>query len=116
MRTSVDQLVNHISLVLDASSSMQKHQKKVLEVAKGEIENLAKKSQDMCQDTRISIYSFSNEVKCLVYDKDVLRLPDISRYYEVQGMTALIDATLKSMEDMNRFIPVKTDHIKVKDP
>lgn len=110
MQTAVDQLVNHVSLVLDCSSSMSMHERKVLEVAKSEIANLAKKSEDMCQDTRISIYSFADKVNCLVYDKDVLRLPSIDRYYKIGGMTALIDATIKSIDDLGKAQQMYGDH------
>jgi hypothetical protein len=93
-------LINHVALVLDASGSMSRHQSQLIKVADEQIAYLAKKSQEMDQETRVTIYSFDNNVRCLVYDKDVLRLPSIKELYRIGGATALIEATLKSLDDL----------------
>jgi hypothetical protein len=92
--------INHIALVLDASGSMMRHKGALIKVADQQIEYLAQRSKELEQETRVTIYTFDDEVKCLVYDKDVLRLPSIKTLYRTGGMTALIDATLRSQDDL----------------
>lgn len=93
-------IINHIALVLDASGSMSRHQHQLIKVADDQITYLAQRSKELDQETRVTIYSFDDKVECLVYDKDVLRLPSIKTLYKIGGMTALIDATLKSQDDL----------------
>lgn len=92
--------INHVVLVLDASSSMQNLGSTVVKVADNQIKYLANRSRELDQETRVTVYSFSDTVKCLIYDKDVLRLPSISNLYKLGGMTALIDAAVLSQEDL----------------
>lgn len=95
-------IINHFGLVLDASSSMSELVDSVVQVADGLIKHFAARSQEMGQETRISIWTFSyhSDISCVVWDKDVLRLPSIKDFYKVYGSTALIDATLKSIDDL----------------
>lgn len=81
---------------------MQRNSKKVIEVADAQVAYLAQRSKTLDQETRITVYSFSsvNTPKCLVYDKDVLRMPSIAGLYHVGGMTALIDATILTLDDL----------------
>lgn len=92
--------INHVALVLDASSSMYRHSDKLIEVVDTLVQHLAKRSQELDQETRVTVYIFSNNVRCVIYDKDVLRLPSIKAHYHTGGMTALIDATLRSQDDL----------------
>lgn len=94
--------INHVVLVLDASLSMRSRRSDLIRVADSQIKYLARRSQELDQETRVTVYSFSDsrDISCLVYDKDVLRLPSIAQMYTVGGMTALIDATLRSMVEL----------------
>lgn len=94
--------INHIVLVLDASLSMTRHAQELIKVADNQIAYLARRSKELDQETRVTVYSFSdaNSIKCLVYDKDVLRMPSIAGLYRADGMTALIDATLLALNDL----------------
>lgn len=92
--------VNHIALVLDASGSMAKHKQALIKVADEQIAYLAKRSQELNQETRVTVYTFNSTPKCVIYDKDVLRLPSIASFYNPSGQTALINATLLSQEDL----------------
>lgn len=94
--------INHIVLVLDASSSMWGRSKELIKVADDQIKYLAQRSKDLDQETRITVYSFSdrNKIHCLIYDKDVLRMPSIVQLYKVEGVTALIDATILALDDL----------------
>lgn len=92
--------INHVALVLDASASMGHNLDKVIEVADAQVQHLAQLSKDLDQETRVTIYTFNYGVECVVYDKDVLRLPSIKEHYRTTGMTALIDATMTSLDDL----------------
>lgn len=94
--------INHIVLVLDASASMNNHEHELIKVADNQIQYLAQRSKELDQETRVTVYSFSNwsNIKCLIYDKDVLRMPSISNLYETYDVTALIDATLLAIDDL----------------
>lgn len=104
--------INHIGLVLDASGSMQPHEDKLIEIADNQIKHLATRSQELDQETRISVWVFSgwNEIRCVVWDKDVLRLPSIKRYYKTMNMTALVDAAMQSISDMETTSQIHGDH------
>lgn len=92
--------VNHIALVLDASGSMDRHATALIKVADDLIAHLALRSKELDQETRITVYTFAASVKCVIYDKDVLRLPSIRTLYRAGGWTTLIDATLLSQADL----------------
>lgn len=102
--------INHIALVLDESGSMNGLRDEVIKVADAEIKHLAKRSQELDQETRITVYTFSDTIKCIVYDKDVLRLPSLKQCYRPSGNTALIDATIKSVNDLLQTPQLYGDH------
>lgn len=102
--------INHIVFVLDKSGSMRHIADSLLKVFKNQIAFLAQRSKEMDQETRVSVYTFSENVECLIYDKDVLRLPDISKYYQTGGNTDLIQGTLKSIEDLEKTPQLYGDH------
>lgn len=103
-------LINHIAMVLDGSSSMYNHTKKLIEVTDEQIRHLALRSEEMNQETRVSVYLFSDTVECLIFDMDVMRLPSISDLYKAHGMTALIDAVVKSQQDLSTTSQIYGDH------
>lgn len=105
-------IINHIGLVLDASSSMSHLTSSVIKVADAQVAYLAQRSKEMGQETRISIwiFSYANMIDCVVWDMDVLRLPSIASYYVPYGNTALIDATLKSIGDLSETPERYGDH------
>jgi hypothetical protein len=102
--------INHIALVLDESSSMWSHRDEVIKVADAQIAYLAQRSKEMDQETRITVYTFANSAKCVIYDKDVLRLPSIRQYYSPNGMTALLDATDLALDDLGHIWEGYGDH------
>ncbi len=105
-------IINHIGLVLDASASMAPHVRDLIKVADGQIKHLATRSQELDQETRISVWTFSEStlIKCVVWDKDVLRLPSIAEFYRTSGRTAFIDATLQSISDLSETPERYGDH------
>ena len=104
--------INHVALILDASSSMGHLQKEVVQVADQQIASLAQLSTQLEQETRVSVYVFSNphNITCIIFDRDVLRLGSLAGEYRPQGNTALIDATLKGIEDLEKTATMYGDH------
>jgi hypothetical protein len=102
--------INHVVLVIDESSSMGLHARDLIKVVDGEVAYLARRSQELDQETRVSVYTFGSQVRCLVYDKDVLRLPRIESLYRPAGRTRLIDATLQALDDLAQTATLYGDH------
>ncbi|WP_221361624.1 vWA domain-containing protein [Streptomyces beigongshangae] len=102
--------INHVALVLDASSSMSHLSRKVVEVADQQIAYLARRSRELDQETRVTVYVFADEVKCVIYDKDVLRMPSLKQLYRASGMTALLAAALKSQWELAQTAQLYGDH------
>lgn len=103
--------INHIGLVLDASGSMSHLSSQVTKVADNQIAHLAKRSKELDQETRVTVYAFQQKtVDCLIFDKDVLRLPSIASLYKIGGQTNLIDATLKAIQDLEDTSTLYGEH------
>ncbi|WP_310723088.1 vWA domain-containing protein [Streptomyces sp. N2A] len=102
--------INHVALVLDASSSMSHLSRKVVDVADQQIAYLARRSKELDQETRVTVYVFADTVECVIYDKDVLRMPSLKQLYRVGGMTALLAATLKSQRELAQTAQLYGDH------
>ncbi|MFF8937885.1 vWA domain-containing protein [Streptomyces paradoxus] len=102
--------INHVALVLDASSSMSHLSHKVVEVADQQIAYLARRSKELEQETRVTVYVFADKVQCVIYDKDVLRMPSLKQLYRTGGMTALLAAALKSQHELAQTAQLYGDH------
>ncbi|MEU6683027.1 vWA domain-containing protein [Streptomyces sp. NPDC046832] len=102
--------INHVALVLDASSSMSHLSRKVVEVADQQIAYLARRSRELDQETRVTVYVFADKVECVIYDKDVLRMPSLKQLYRTGGMTALLAAALKSQTELAQTAQLYGDH------
>lgn len=107
---SAQRLINHVALVLDGSSSMSSHKSKLIKVADEQIRFLALRSEELNQETRVSVYLFANQVECLIFDMDVMRLPSIADLYKANGMTALVDSVIKSQDDLSTTSQIYGDH------
>jgi hypothetical protein len=105
-----ENIINHMALVVDNSVSMRPHQATTIKVADAFVAHLARQSKELDQETRLTIYSFGDKVTCLVYDMDVLRVPSIASRYKIQGNTALIDATLKMLDDLAQTPQIYGEH------
>ena len=103
-------LINHVALVLDGSWSMTNHKSKLVQVADEQIRHLAQRSEELQQETRVSVYVFDDNVSCLLFDMDVMRLPSIEDLYKIGGNTALVDAVFKSQEDLLTTSQIYGDH------
>lgn len=103
-------VINHIGLVLDASSSMERLTSQTVQIADLQTQHLAQRSKELDQETRITVYKFNDQVECLFYDKDVLRLPSMKGQFRPSGMTALLDATLQCIHDLEATATLYGDH------
>jgi uncharacterized protein YegL len=102
--------VNHVVFVIDRSGSMSGLKNDTIKVFDDQIQQLAISSKQFDQETRVSVYVFDDRVECLVYDMDCLRLPSLAKLYTIGGNTALIDATLKSIDDLEKTATLYGDH------
>lgn len=102
--------INHIALVIDSSASMSALSPEVIKVADNQIEYLAKRSKELDQETRITVYTFNDKITCLIYDKDVLRMPSLKGLFHPSGMTALIDASHQAISDLSKTPELYGDH------
>jgi hypothetical protein len=102
--------IDHIAIVMDASGSMSHLKRDVIKVVDGQIAYLARRSKELDREVRVSVYTFDTRVKCVIFDKDVLRLPSITSLYQIGDMTALIDATIQSQEDLAKTATMYGDH------
>ena len=100
MSKKIENYINHIVFVVDASGSMNGLTNEVVKVFDAQIKHLALRSKELDQETRVTVYLFNNNVSCLIYDKDVLRLPSLKDYYHANGGTALIDGTITALDDL----------------
>ena len=104
--------INHFVYVIDMSWSMKENGKAeaVVKVVDEEIAHLARRSQELKQETRVSIYLFDDKVCCAIWDMDVLRLPSIAELYDPDNATALIDASMIAIEDLSHTPQKYGDH------
>lgn len=104
--------INHVGLAIDGSSSIQTRglTPKMIKVVDNLVAFLAKRSVELNQETRVTVYIFADEPECVIFDKDVLRLPSLAEIYEPYGNTALLDATKLSIDDMRETMTKYGDH------
>jgi hypothetical protein len=95
----IENFVNHIVIVLDASSSMADLRQQTINVVDGQIAYMAESSKVHNQETRVTVIVFADEAQCIIWEMDVLRLPSIAEFYKPYGNTALVDATLLAIDD-----------------
>lgn len=104
--------IDHIAYVIDASTSMEERAEETITVIDNQTAFLAEMSRQTGRETRVTIYIFSDphNIKCVVFDKDVLRLPSIREFYSPLGWTALLDATGLAIEDLKMTMQKYGDH------
>lgn len=99
--------ITHVTLVLDASWSIGGLERTVVKVADNLIKQLAEMGKSMPgEEIRVTAYEFADTVSCIFYDKSARDLPSVKDGYSLHGNTALIDATMLSINDQ-REIPQK---------
>lgn len=106
----IDNKIDHFAFVLDASSSMTRHRMTVIKVIDAEIARLKRRSEELDRQMRVSVYTFADHVKNVIFDMDVYRLPSIAGFYDPYGNTALNAAVLKADEDLAQTAQMYGDH------
>jgi len=108
----VSNFINHITFVIDRSGSMgfSNLVEPVITVFDNLVKHLAKRSVDLDQETRISVFLFNTTTDCVVWDKDVLRMPSLKNLYNPGGGTALMDATGKALTDLRKIPELYGEH------
>lgn len=106
----INNYINHIVFVIDESWSMNTRRSDVITVFDNQIKYLSKRSQELNQETRVSVYLFSDKSRCIIYDMDVMRLPSLKAYYNPDGNTALVDATTRALNELAETAQRYGDH------
>ena len=106
----IQKYINHIAFVLDGSSSMDSLSEQTVKLFDNQIAHLASRSKELDQETRISLYVFADDVKCLLYDQDACRLPSLKGHYHAYGNTNLTGGTLQAIEDLKLTPEIYGDH------
>jgi hypothetical protein len=103
--------INHVTLVLDTSASMRGREGEVVTATDALIQFLARRSQELDQETRITVYLFDMDADCVIYDKDVLRMPSLLDVYHATGpATNLLGATIKAVDESKDISERYGDH------
>lgn len=108
--TLFPQYTNHIGFVIDASGSMRGRKDKTIEVFEAQIQELKSESVRLNQDTRVSVFMFSDDVKCAVFDMDVMRFEGLRSLPWAFQSTALLDAVGGAISDMEAIHQKYGDH------
>lgn len=110
----MDYRIEHIVIVIDESGSMNTHRTTVPLIVDNLTSHLAQRFKELGanEEVRISIFTFGSRTgyKCLIWDRDVLRMPSIKGNYDPYGNTALITATSKSIDTLLRTPQEYGDH------
>lgn len=106
----IKDIINHICFVIDGSGSMRSLSDNVVRVFDAQISKLAQQSKALNQETRVTVYTFNSNTICLVYDKDVLRLPSLKSLYVTGGQTALMSATATAIKELEQTAQLHGDH------
>lgn len=107
------QHINHYALVIDVSGSVYPFINQMIELADKTIDRLREKSVKMNQETRLSIYTFSDKVECVVFDVDVTRLGSLAGKFRADGRTALMDGIGHTIDDLETIPTKYGDHAYV---
>jgi uncharacterized protein YegL len=102
-------LKNHVAILLDVSGSMNGLLDQVQKVFQNQINFLRKSSLLFEQETRVSVYTFDDTVKCLISDVDVARPMELEKL-RAGSSTALLDACGMSINDLKEFPQRYGDH------
>lgn len=102
--------INHVVKLVDVSGSMRGKEAAVIKVLDNQVAFMAQLSRDTDQETRVTIYFFDDQVECVVFDTDVLRLPSIADLYHVRGRTALRDAFIQAQAELAQTCQLYGDH------
>lgn len=96
----IEHSVLHVGLGVDCSGSMRKHVATIPKVIDGLTAHLAHQSKVNNQEVRLSVLLFNHKWRYWVWEMDVLRVPSMVGRYAADGGTALMDATMALLQNM----------------
>lgn len=108
--TATQNKINHVTFLLDRSGSMNIRKADVVNVTESLVKFLAARSKEVDQETRITVYLFDTDFECVIYDKDVLRMPSIAGLYKIGDMTNLVGTTIQALNDAAEIPQRYGDH------
>ncbi len=103
----------------------QGHRDNLIKAFRALVERLALRSKELNEEVRLSVWTFTGEygsygsdrgilakdaVQNIVWDIDVLRLPEIADSYQPHGNTALIDGAYQAIVDLREVSVKYGDH------
>lgn len=100
--TPPKKMINRIALILDASGSMSGLRAKCLEETNKQIANIKAEAANSGQDTRISIYTFSDHSTKRVVNQEYFQSTPLLtlKDYVTGGGTPLVDAVTEACKDL----------------
>lgn len=98
------QIYNHVAISIDESSSMAHNRHAVQRAVPALITNILATAKQAGQTVFISIYGFSDAVRCRATNMNAVEAARYARDFEFMpnGMTALLDGTARPIEDFSR--------------
>lgn len=102
-------LKNHVAILLDISGSMTSLTDGLTKIFNKQIQSLREQSLAFNQETRVSVYTFNSDVKCLISDVDVARPMNIERLY-ASGQTAMLKCVDVAIRDLQELPTKYGDH------
>lgn len=102
--------INDVGIVIDASGSMQHLRGKVEQVVDRLVADLAQRSKELGDETRITIYLFNEVIHVIEYAVDVTRLPTLVGRYSPNWQTALVSATIQTITDLKKIPELYGNH------
>lgn len=109
----IEHKVDHVVVVVDRSGSMSQHAGTVVKVLDNLVQHLAQQSKVSGHETRFTLVIFDDEVEIVIWDMDVLRVPSFAGRYKTRGQTALMDATMRTIKNLEMIPQLGGDHALV---
>lgn len=103
-------IINHIGLLLDGSGSISHLVGTLIKLSNAFIQDAISESKKNKQENRISVYGFSNTLTNLFFDVDVNHAPEVTREFFIGNQTALIESTIKVLDEMQTISQLHGDH------
>jgi len=100
---------NHVYVMLDRSGSMANIIDTAKDVFNKQIDSLREQSLLHDQETRISFYTFADDVQCVISDVDVARPVKLESIF-ADGSTAIRDAMTLALQDATAIPQKYGDH------
>lgn len=95
-------ILNRICFSIDSSLSMSHLQDSVIKLFDNQVQNLIELSKQLNQEIRVSVYTFNDTVKNLIFDVDVFRVKSLKGLYHPSGNTSLIDGSYIPITELSQ--------------